>query len=226
MIEVWPVIHVSPSCVTRSAVVAERCGCAGVMLISMTGHNDLLLPAATLMRHKTEGRLKIGVNFLGMYSADALLRSQMTGFDATWTDRQEFSRGELSSDAKSIRARIETGHHFFAAVAFKGQPPDPFPADSARLAAWLGVIPTTSGPSTGVAPDVEKIAAIRKRLEPGDPLAIASGLTPENAASFAPYITHALVNTGISKNDGELDEDRLRALMDAFAPWTPEGTHP
>jgi predicted TIM-barrel enzyme len=108
---------------------------------------------------------------------------------------------------------IRPGHLFFAAVAFKGQAPDPFPADSAALAAYHGLIPTTSGTGTGVAPDVEKIRRIRARLQLSDRLAVASGITPENIGQFAPHLTHVLVATGISSSFHEFDAAKLGLLM-------------
>lgn len=221
-IEVWPVIHVADNKrAVECAWVAIRCKCPGVLLISMSGENNLLDEIGLDVFRSTAGAIKIGVNYLGLRSVDALLRSQKFGYDATWTDRQEFTRGELSADAKGMNAVHRPGHKFFVAVAFKGQEPDPFPGDSAKLAAHFGFIPTTSGERTGVAPAVEKIAGIRRRLGPADPLAIASGVTPENVDGFAPYVSHVLVSTGISRDFYDFDEDKLRRLMAIVSPTSP-----
>lgn len=157
--------------------------------------------------------LKIGANYLQLSSPEALARSQQQNLDATWTDRQEFARGELSPHARDVMAIVRPGHLFFAAVAFKGQPPDPFPADSARLAASVGMIPTTSGEATGVAPPVEKLQRIRFGLRLSDRLALASGATPENIKEMAPYLTHVLVSTGISGAPDEFEQSKLSALV-------------
>lgn len=45
------------------------------------------------------------------------------------------------------------------------------------------------------------------------PLAIASGITPDNIKRYLPYADCYLVATGISKSFTELDEARLRALV-------------
>jgi predicted TIM-barrel enzyme len=91
---------------------------------------------------------------------------------------------------------------------------------AARLAVNLGFIPTTSGHSTGVAADPSHVEAMRKLLEPGDPLAIASGITPENAELFLPFVSHVLVSTGVSSSFHEFDPAKLRALVAVRASLT------
>ena len=104
---------------------------------------------------------------------------------------------------------------YFGGVAFKYQrevPPEKL-GDAAKLASKYMDVVTTSGPGTGRAAAVEKIATMKKAL--GDfPLAIASGITPDNAADFLPHADCFLVATGISSQFDELDRDMLRALME------------
>jgi len=72
---------------------------------------------------------------------------------------------------------------------------------------------TTSGVATGQAADVDKIATFRAAM--GDtPLALASGITPENAMDYED-IDCFMVATGINKqgNFYDIDPDRLAALM-------------
>lgn len=220
MIEVWPVIHVRDrEQALECAELAFHCNCAGAMIISMSGGDEGLDPIGAAIR-ETFPNLKLGVNYLTERPGDALVRSLNRGYAATWTDCQMFTRGETSPEAvycDRLLQRLENNaapHKFFVAVAFKGQAPDPFPGDSANVAAFAGFIPTTSGPATGFAPDIEKVASIRRRLDRKDPLAIASGVTPENIGAFASHITHALVATGISKDFHHFDEAKLRALME------------
>lgn len=213
MIQIWPVIHTRDAEQTlRCAGIAAAARCPGVFLISMHGDDDSLdrLAPRVIAEHPT---LKVGVNYLTHSAPQALFRSQRNGYDATWTDRQEFTRGEMSPDARSVKAMLRRGHLFFVAVAFKGQAPDPFPADSAKLAAFCGMIPTTSGVGTGIAPEVEKIERIRRGLKPADPLAVASGITPDNISLFAPHLSHVLVATGISSSFHEFDAAKISSLM-------------
>lgn len=75
---------------------------------------------------------------------------------------------------------------------------------------------TTSGSATGVAAQIQKIKDMRASC--GDKaMALASGVTPENAPLYAPLIDAFLVATGISKPGDfyNLDPNRLRALLQA-----------
>lgn len=218
MVEVWPVIHTNNmDQVLRCAEIAAKTGCAGTLLISMHGDDGSLDRFAPRVAAEFPS-LKIGVNYLTLTAPYALIRSQRFGYDATWTDRQEFSRGELSRDARAVLDVIRPGHRFFAAVAFKGQIPDPSPGDSAAIAARHGLIPTTSGPGTGIAPEVEKVRRMRAQMHPSDPLAVASGITPENVSEFASHLTHILVATGISSSFHEFDPEKLARLVGSVAP--------
>lgn len=214
MIEVWPVIHVQHrEQALECAGIADFCKCAGVMIISMSGEDEKLDPIGDAIR-ETFPNLKLGVNYLTMAAPYALLRSQRNGYDATWTDQQMFSAGSMNGDARAILLVKKEGHKLFAAVAFKGQSVDPFPGDSAQVAALNGMIPTTSGTGTGYAPAFDKITSIRRHLHPSEPLAIASGISPDNIAEFLPFVSHVLVATGISKDFHHFDEAKLRLLME------------
>ncbi len=70
---------------------------------------------------------------------------------------------------------------------------------------------TTSGPGTGEAADIDKIRTMKSAL--GDhPLAIASGITPENVHEYLPYTDCFLVATGVSDSHTELNRAKVRAL--------------
>ena len=63
---------------------------------------------------------------------------------------------------------------------------------------------TTSGPGTGQVAHVEKIRIMKESL--GDfPLAIASGINPDNILEYLSYSDCFLVATGISRSFEELD---------------------
>lgn len=73
---------------------------------------------------------------------------------------------------------------------------------------------TTSGPATGQEADDDKIATFRAAI--GDaPLALASGITPENAQRYA-QVDCFMVATGINYDDNfyDIDPKRLRRLLD------------
>ena len=48
----------------------------------------------------------------------------------------------------------------------------------------------------------------------GHPLAIASGVTPDNVNDYLPYINAFLVSTGISKDFHNLDLEKTKELME------------
>ena len=78
---------------------------------------------------------------------------------------------------------------------------------------WMDVV-CTSGIATGVEADDSKIATFRAAL--GDtPLALASGMTPENAARYRD-VDAFMVATGINYDDNfyDIDPARLRRLLD------------
>jgi predicted TIM-barrel enzyme len=73
---------------------------------------------------------------------------------------------------------------------------------------------TTSGIATGHEAEGGKIADFRAGLE-NAPLALASGITPENAARYGRDVDCFLVATGINR-DGDfynIDPARLDALL-------------
>jgi predicted TIM-barrel enzyme len=82
---------------------------------------------------------------------------------------------------------------------------------AAQIATHYMDVVTTSGPATGEPAEVEKIKTMKKSI--GDfPLAIASGITPENVSDCLPYADIFLVATGISKNFFDLDSDKVHRL--------------
>ncbi|MBM3990588.1 MAG: BtpA/SgcQ family protein [Planctomycetes bacterium] len=78
-----------------------------------------------------------------------------------------------------------------------------------------------SGSGTGHAPDVERVAAVRRAV--GDaPLLIGSGLSENNAAEMFAHASGAIVGTSLKRN-GAVDEpvevarvERLRRLLDGL----------
>lgn len=209
---VWPVIHLDTiELALSNAAIAAAHGCAGVFLISMDGRDHLIKEAAEAIRAE-HPQLALGANFLTLRADAALARSLAARFAATWTDKPGVRSDGISGMAGGLRAVLDAhpGHFFFASVAFKYQPVDLDPPTAARLAADLGMIPTTSGAATGQAPPAAKLAAMRAVVPQ---LALASGATPENIDALAPHLTHLLVSTGISKSFHAFDDAKLGRLM-------------
>lgn len=221
---VYPVIQVADE---RQAIgqarIAFEQAVAGVFLIDHDRDVERLVSCIAAVRAAHPDRF-LGANLIRTSPAQALttLAEAFGGpvpLDALWTDDARLSTdpalppGDGLSDA---RARTGwTGQHF-GGVAFKYQTPVPDSALAAlgALAREQVDVPTTSGPGTGLSIAVERLQLLRRGL--GDhPLALASGVTPENAALVAPLVDHILVSTGISGTDG-IDPGKLTLLLDAL----------
>lgn len=210
-----PVIHYEDDDqAMRNAARAQAAGCDGVLLIQMDGSNTGLVSVAQEIKAQWPDLL-VGVNHLGLDPSRSLAVNLAADLDMTWTDMQPTHTEFPDEDLKKRLSRRLRGksHLLFTGVAFKHQRHEPDPVASARDAIERGFIPTTSGPATGVAADPSQIARLRKGIGPDAPLAIASGITPDNFAMFAPHLSHVLVATGVSSSFHEFDEELLASLV-------------
>lgn len=212
-----PVVHYADDAqALRNAERAFDADCDGIMLIEMQGrHSRRLIALAGEIKARWPDRLA-GINLLGTEPLLALRPSMDARLDMTWTDEQlTHSSGLQDDEADDVRGLMTSapGHLMFVGVAFKHQRHEPDPRRAAREAARLGFVPTTSGSATGVAAETGRIADLRDALGPDAPLGIASGITPDNAAAFAPHLTHILVATGVSSSFHEFDAQLLRDLV-------------
>lgn len=99
----------------------------------------------------------------------------------------------------------------FASVAFKYQPEESNPAQAAAVVRKNGLLPTTSGAGTGMAPTVEKIEGMSAAA--GGQLAVASGMDPHNVHQYAKHLSHILVATGVSSDEHHFDEGLLTQFV-------------
>lgn len=220
MIRILPVVHHLDLALSYDQIaLAFEVGADGVFVISHGG-DDTELMDVIIEQKKLYSERYIGVNFLSMHNpVRAYNVAATTGADAVWLDNAgvdstSLVQGQLVVDAKRARAGNQ---HIFASVAFKYQAPEPAPAQAALNALYLGFIPTTSGPGTGQAPDVQKI--IDMSAATNGILGIASGMTPENVELYAPYLSHILVATGVSQDMHHFDYEKLKVLI-AKAKWS------
>lgn len=222
---VAPVIHtLDAEQAARNVGAAVRAGAAGVFLINHDFEKERLVPILRTIRERWPG-LWLGVNFLAVTGRDAFpilgrLEAEGCAIDAYWADDARIDEREaVQTEAEEIaRVRADSGWTglYFGGVAFKKQRPVD-PADyrrSAGIARGFMDVVTTSGIATGREADDSKIAAFRAAL--GDaPLALASGVTPQNATRYGREVDCFLVATGINR-DGDfynIDPARLDALM-------------
>jgi hypothetical protein len=216
--QIWPVIHIdTPELAYANAKIAFDAGCVGVFLIHMDGEDEMLDPIGLEIQRRHPDH-KIGVNYLSMGAEVAVKRAIAMGFQASWSDnpgvRSDWIDGSADRIGELLAAHPK--HSFFASVAFKYQKRDPHPGEAAKRALGMGMIPTTSGEATGKAPAESKLTEIRGQIGPAAPLALASGVTPENGAALGRYLTHILVSTGISASFYRFDPGKLAALVRAI----------
>ncbi|WP_338549623.1 adenine phosphoribosyltransferase [Roseovarius phycicola] len=220
---VLPVIHVLETEQTlRNIEVLTKAGAPGCFLIN---HDFGVSPFLEILREVREARPKlwIGVNFLAVTGKDAFPQLAALGregchIDAYWADDARIDERVTDQvEAKEIdAARVDWDGLYFGGTAFKKQRPVD-PSDYARSAEtardWMDVV-TTSGLATGIEADDKKIATFRAAI--GDkPLALASGISPENAHRYR-EVDCFMVATGINYEDNfyDIDPARLRRLLD------------
>jgi hypothetical protein len=192
------VIHVrSLDQVERNIELVFAAGLNQVFLINHGIYTDKLLKIAEKILD-TYPKLWVGVNLLGRQDYEEI-DPRIKGY---WTDH-------LISDKRPKQ-------EYFGGFAFKYQRNRAnYSQEACDRAITLCDVITTSGEGTGIAADLEKIRTIRSRI--GDyPLALASGVRPDNIKSYAGLVDHYLVATGISKDFHNFDPDKLRALVEAY----------
>jgi Predicted TIM-barrel enzyme len=206
----------------QNAAKAYEAGFEAVAMIHMEGLDELI-DRPSLRIKKEFPRLKVFANRLTTPPHLVVPRDRALGLDGSWVDNPGVSSAgyehpyEIYRDTVAQARWENPDFKFFGSVAFKTQKPEP-DNDHAALAAWraegLGWVVTTSGPATGVAPDLGKLRAMRHRI-PNAELAVASGVTPENARDISLFVDWILVSTGISADFHTFDLAKMRSLREA-----------
>ena len=213
---VLPVIHVeSEGQALRNAETARSAEADGIFLINHMGPCEELLAIRRRLHAEFPG-CWIGVNCLDLDPEEVFERlpDDVPGLWADDAGIDERTRDQPEAEAIA-RARRDSGWGglYFGGVAFKYQRPVEDLARAAAIAVGYMDVVTTSGPGTGVAAGRAKIVAMKEAV--GDfPLAIASGITPENVADYLDVADCFLVATGISRSFTELEPNKVRRLIE------------
>jgi len=204
---VLPVIHVaSADQARRNAQIAKHAGADGVFLI-----NHAITSRALLDVYADVADLFpewwVGVNCLDMEPETVFSRISPR-VSGVWVDNADIHEGQVAQHHAEtvLKAQTENAWRglYFGGVAFKYQRHVSDLQTAAQMARRYMDVVTTSGPGTGQAAHVEKIRTMKEAL--GDfPLAIASGITPDNVVGYLPYSDCYLVATGIGRSFDELD---------------------
>ena len=221
---ILPVIHVIDHDQTASNIdILIDTGISGCFLINHDFDVDRFLPIIRSIRTRYPD-FWIGLNFLAVTGRDAFpvlatLAKQGCRIDAYWADDARIDeREDQQIEANKIQnIRQQTGWNglYFGGTAFKKQR-EVNPADyakSAQIAGGFMDVVTTSGIATGNAAEISKITTFRSAL-PNKPIALASGITPENAADYA-MVDCFMVATGINITDDfyNIDPAKLGLLI-------------
>ena len=221
---ILPVIHVLTH--DQAAANIDKLIAAGIRGCFLINHDfdvATFLPIIRTIRTQYPD-FWIGVNFLAVNGGDAFpilaeLARDGCLIDAYWADDARIDERE---DQQTEADRISQIRHdgdwtglYFGGTAFKKQRPvhaDDY-ATAAHIAGGYMDVVTTSGIATGNAAEISKIATFRNAL-PEAPIALASGITPENAADYA-MIDCFMVATGINITDDfyMIDPAKLDLLM-------------
>jgi len=212
--KIYPVIHHRDRHTTLlQAQLALDAGADGVFLISHAGGNDGLPGLAQEVQAQSSAQhtdFRVGINLLGAHSTHALQIALEHELDMLWCDDagvDGLSANNAALAMANTLRQLNGTFELFGSVAFKYQKHETNPATAARNAAALGFVSTTSGAGTGEPPAVDKI--IGMSLATSGQLAVASGMTPDNIAQYAPLLSHVLVATGVSADEHHFDFEKL-----------------
>ena len=221
---ILPVIHVINHDQTASNInKLIDAGISGCFLINHDFDVDRFLPIIRSIRTRFPN-FWIGLNFLAVtghraFPVLARLAKQGCRIDAYWADDARIDERKKrqieANEIQNIRQRTGWNGLYFGGTAFKKQR-EVHPADygkSAQIAGGFMDVVTTSGIATGNAADLSKISTFRSAL-PNTPIALASGITPENATDYA-MADCFMVATGINivGDFYNIDPARLRSLI-------------
>ena len=219
---VLPIVHVSThDQAARNVQIARDAGANGAFLISHGSVSDSdLLDIYLRIADENKG-FWLGVNCLG-WGAEELFTRAAGRVAGAWIDDAliDESQPDQPTAARIVEVQKSVGWNglYFGGVAFKYQRPVRDLASAARNAVPYMDVVTTSGPGTGKAAAPEKIRTIKQAIG-NAPLAIASGVTPENVPDYLLWADCFLVATGISYTFDELDPDRVRDLVQVVRSW-------
>lgn len=199
------VIHIeSIDQAVRNALLAKEHGADGCFLIHHHGDREELIDSYHAVRSEV-GEWWVGINDLGRNGNELL--DGLPKVDGIWVDDIEVN--------KDLKYDLPAETLLFGGTAFKYQKQVSDYEVAAKSSTHFCDVITTSGSETGSPPTVEKIQKMKSAI--GDfPLAIASGITPENVVGFLEYTSFFLVATGISRNFHELDAEKIRAFVKAI----------
>ncbi len=227
-----PVIHVLDQHQVETNIVAALAeGVAGIFLINHDFGIEPFLPIIRTTRQRFP-EIWVGLNFLAVTGSEAFpilgtLTQEDCPIDAYWADdaRIDERTANQSEAIKIDQIRRNSGWNglYFGGTAFKKQ--RQVALDKMEIAARQAIhhmeVVTTSGVATGEEANHAKIDDFRRGVG-SHTLALASGITPENATNYD-QVDCYLVATGINKSGDfyNIDPKKLAKLMDVTQKMEP-----
>jgi len=187
---VLPVIHVEDvDQVSRNIDLVKEEGADGVFLVNHSIPSQELLG---IYETVSSNDFWIGLNLLDL-SPVSVFHNALSA-DGVWIDDAMIDeRVDVQSVVDDLQKHRDSFDGlYFGGVAFKYRREVEDVETAAKIATRYMDVVTTSGDATGEEADVSKIKRMKEAI--GDfPLAIASGITPENVDSYLPYVDCFLV---------------------------------
>lgn len=219
---VLPIINVNTLDQALTNVrIAREAAADGCFLISLGLASDEELLDIHQAILDAEPGFWVGINCVGMTLEKVFNRidSRVAG---VWADDALIDDSAAEQPAarriRELQQQRDWTGLYFGGVAFKYQRPVRDPAEAARRARpWMDLV-TTSGPGTGHPASPLKVRRMKEAIAPA-PLALASGVTPENVNDYLPWADCFLVSTGISYTLEDLDPGRVRDLIHVVRSW-------
>lgn len=195
---ITPVIHIkNPEITLRNCEILIRNDIHNCFLIDHTNNKEELSLRAIRQEYKKD--FWVGVNFLLTSFEKELQYIDWEDWDAIWTDY-------LPETRANIKVPI------FGSVGFKYQQYDKDILKQIGLAAKTCDVIVTSGDATGIAPSYEKVQKIK--MFSNKSVGIASGINKDNITTYG--VDYYMVATSISKDFYNIDEDKLKELIEAY----------
>lgn len=222
--KIFPVVHLNDSeqAYQQSRIALEE-GADGVYLIDHMLHDERLTLDTLTHLKKDDPNNFVGVNFLHLsvdvsYALfDEYISDKPSGYlpNSIWADDAKNSRLTL----KEIRQKYQRLSRvaLMGGISFKytkdfTEDPEKAQREVRQFQDRVDVI-TTSGSSTGSAPTVGKIRAMKRMAD--RPIAIASGIDNANIYQFLDLVDIVLVASSIETESysGIFDKRKLRELI-------------
>lgn len=215
---VLPVIHVeTPRQTLQNAEIARKEGADGAFLISMKEMPYWMLADLYQQINTEMGSWWIGVNYLDLPIEKTF--PHLKGISGVWTDNARIDeRVDVQEGAQIVddaRKQSEWDGIYFGGVAMKYQRPVKDVGRAAKIATEFVDVVTTSGIATGSEPEIDKIKTMKQAIGT-HPLAISSGISPENVHNYLEIADCFLVATSLLEPGREVFvPSRMRDLVQA-----------